>query len=105
MCAKEQSRSLHWERGLKPYVAAANAAALASLPSLGAWIETYLRVLKRIIDESLPSLGAWIETLNCRARQRLQPSRSLHWERGLKPVSELRVWTGDDVAPFIGSVD
>ncbi len=85
MLRVRQSRSLHWERGLKLLFLLGIASAPVSLPSLGAWIETseetegeleedsrslhWERGLKRSIDwgnvvnlMSLPSLGAWIET-------------------------------------------
>ncbi len=38
-----------------------------------------------IDQESLPSLGAWIETFRG-ARGRVRLCRSLHWGRGLKRV-------------------
>ncbi len=54
---------------------------------------------------SLPSLGAWIETF---WQFRLGAGvwrRSLHWERGLKLLPFFNVTDGAIVAPFIGSVD
>ena len=81
----------------------------ASLPSLGAWIETRVTVFNRSdtigrslhwerglkhrsqldIGQSmlsLPSLGAWIETQINRTYSTETRRRSLHWERGLKHV-------------------
>ncbi len=66
MCADgkrpRESRSLHWGRGLKlkDFVTTAEAA------------------------ESLPSLGAWIETFKNRTERGCAWRRSLHWGRGLK---------------------
>ena len=56
----------------------------ASLPSLGAWIETHIAAIFLLYSMSLPSLGAWIETLPTGATTPTPASRSLHWERGLK---------------------
>ena len=79
-------RSLHWERGLKPLDYDDYIEDERSLPSLGAWIETWVtgklrssfsgrslhweRGLKQMVNllvdifgKSLPSLGAWIETI------------------------------------------
>ncbi len=77
------SRSLHWERGLKPgLLDGVRSYALKSLPSLGAWIETRPDPATAWAMMSLPSLGAWIETAISADSSRMER-----------------------VAPFIGSVD
>ena len=100
---------------------------VASLPSLGAWIEVLIPTGQSHQLLSLPSLGAWIEVcLSSEARlsnvrrslhweRGLKYSkffyycvlyrRSLHWERGLKYGFFLHPVNGGGVAPFIGSVD
>jgi len=61
--ATTHCRSLHWERGLKHVTDNLGLSVeYESLPSLGAWIETYLCQWTRTAFWSLPSLGAWIET-------------------------------------------
>ena len=75
-------RSLHWERGLKPALELNIGMRAKSLPSLGAWIETWPDKLVAHHGTSLPSLGAWIETTGHQSQHADTP-----------------------VAPFIGSVD
>jgi len=75
-------RSLHWERGLKRVIQRGELRRTASLPSLGAWIETSRMSARWRPSPSLPSLGAWIET------EKL-----------------LQRFIAPHVAPFTGSVD
>ncbi len=93
---------------MKPCERVARARRSASLPSLGAWIETTMPVAARhagcrslhwgrglkhprvtvvaVNVKSLPSLGAWIETRAPTRRTHPFWCRSLHWGRGLKRV-------------------
>ncbi len=75
-----------------------------SLPSLGAWIETWTD------SESLSLNGRslhWERGLKLFASigNVFERGRSLHWERGLKPQGVIEWSNGQQVAPFIGSVD
>ena len=56
---------------------------------MGAWIETRVKLLKRIPTRVAPFMGAWIETVfseeTVTANGKLLPL----WEHGLKPSSML----------------
>ncbi len=76
-------RSLHWERGLKLYRRHTLAGIVKSLPSLGAWIETFrIGNPQTVARRSLH----WERGLKHRKERKdsRSPRRSLHWERGLK---------------------
>jgi len=60
---------------------------------------------EQAVKGSLPSLGAWIETTRSLSALSASSSRSLHWERGLKPGLRRMVFRPIVVAPFTGSVD
>jgi len=57
------------------------------------------------IDGSLPSRGAWIETYLSINYEREHDRRSLRGERGLKLVLDVLASGIKIVAPFAGSVD
>ncbi len=51
-------RSLHWERGLKQVFAAFASSGAGSLPSLGAWIETFPASVWKIHAKVAPFIGS-----------------------------------------------
>ena len=61
----DQCRTPRWVRGLKLNVGNPNVLAMASHPTMGAWIEIILHA-KNLCDtwQSHPTMGAWIEIVH-----------------------------------------